>query len=305
MSQSTQTKLGKHLIGMAFYIATIVCFSLASIKYSHLKSSSLSNMAQIGLSCLFSALILLPIMFIFYRNELKTARIFLYVLRALIGTLGLVIWVYSVKEFGASQSMLLMYLTPILAATVAAIAGKEKLSWTCIISGIACYLIVLPVFINNTQTSVKGLLFAMLSPLCWSVYNTICKVQTAKEHFLVQVFYTCLFEGLLLMPFYVTNITNVSATEFTQLLVISLLSIGNLMFLFLAIKFATLNWLIPISYLKFPISAVLEFILFGIIAKTISWVIACALIAVNIAMMLLRKFDKTDVKPKGHESNPV
>lgn len=289
-----QSKLSRHLIGMAFYIATIVCFSLASIKYSHLKTSSLSNLAQVGLSCLFSALMLLPVMFIFYRDELKAARIFLYVIRALVGTCGLAVWVYSVKEFGTSQSMLLMYLTPILAASVAALVGQEKLSWTCIISGIACYLIVLPVFICNTQTSIQGLLFAMLSPLCWSVYNTICKAQTAKEHFLVQVFYTCLFEGLFLMPFYVTNVTSISSNDFTQLVIISLFSIGNLMFLFLAIKFATLNWLIPISYLKFPISAVLEFILFGIIAKTSNWIVASALIAMNIAMVLMRKFEKAD-----------
>lgn len=72
--------------------------------------------------------------------------------------------------------------------------------------------------------------------------------------------------------------------EYLDLFYIALLRISNGVCLFLAIKFATLNWLAPISYLKFVLMAICSLVLLDEIPMQNQISLAVSLLLLNMVM---------------------
>jgi drug/metabolite transporter (DMT)-like permease len=142
-----------------------------------------------------------------------------------------------------------------------------------------------------------GFLMVVISAFCWASYEVICKKQTLKEHFIVQIFCTFLFASILLLPWTLKAMCNITVFDFISLTIISLFRIINVILLFQSIRFIGPNWSAPVSYMKFPIMALLGSLFFSKFSPIEYWVAAVILSIINIAIVLIKQTE-TDMQLK-------
>lgn len=283
----------KYLLGVLCKVLALLLFCLLSLGFERLKTSNLTSTAQFGIVCFIGSILLSPFIFIKYLKEAKKAELKLYPLRAIVSIIAMVSWIEAVKHLGSNESVLVNYLAPIFTIIIASFTKDEKLKLVGIGSGIICYIIIFYTLKATIQFATYGFVMALISAFCYSAYEVICKKQSNKEHFLVQVFYTFMLAALFLLPFYAKNILMLTQQDLMALTIISLLRIGTIILLFLAIKFASLNYLTPVSYVKFPLMVALGFLFYGRTADLIYWIAAALLILVNIFVVMLQKKSKS------------
>ena len=282
-----------YLIGVVCKILALSCFCLFSLRMEALKITGaqvtdLNAIEQFALICFVGTFVLLPFALL-CKHSLKTAQIKLYPVRALFSIAGMVTWIEALQHFGPNEAILVNYLTPIIAIIIASLFKYEKLSFFCMCAGIICYIIIFFSLKTKIETANYGFIMAVISSFCWAVYEVICKRQSAKEHFIIQVFFTFFFATIMLLPFSIENINTITIYDFTQLLIITILRITNVILLFLSIKFAGLNWLSPVSYMKLPIMAILGLSFFNKQLVVEHWITATLLTVINIAIILIKK----------------
>jgi len=279
----------KYLLGLSCKILSLVCFCALSLllEIAHFPFNSIE---QFGILCLVGTFLMLPMVLIHFRIQLKTIQLKLYFLRALLSIVAMVSWMEAVKNIGSSEAVLMSYLIPIFTIVLASLSKEEKLHHTCLISGIACFMMVAVALKPKIEFSVYGVSMAFLSVISWSSYEIICKKQTHHEHFFIQVFCTFALAALLLLPFSLGQLAGLNPTDWLLISCMALLRIATIILLFLALKWATLNWVACVSYLKFPILAAIGFICLERQPSLSHWMIAFGLMGINLAMMVVRRY---------------
>lgn len=262
------SEYGKYLLGILCKLIPLSCFCILSLDLE--KGALARNIApvpQFGIMCVIGALVLVPFVLLFWRSELKTANLKLYPIRALGSILGMVTWIEAVRRLGSTQSTLVLYLVPIVALLLAAVTRTEVIKVKCLLVGLLCYVVITVTMSAEINSAGFGFLMAMLSTCCWGVYEVMCSRQAATEHYIVQVFLTFTFAAIFLLPFCYIELSGLSLSEWKFQALLSFVRIANVVFLFLAIKLATLNWLAPVSYIKLPIIAFWSYVLHGTIVE--------------------------------------
>jgi len=259
----------------------------------------LSSIAQYGISAFLGACLLLPLIMLRYRDALKNASLKLYPVRALLSIVAMVSWIEALKTFGVTESMLVEYLVPIIAVIFASFAKEEKLRWACVFAGITCYGVISVTLKSAIAVTNHGFMAALLATFCWAGYNLICKKQSYKEHFVVQIFCAFVCAACFLSPFAITTIGHLNGKALLMLTGLAILRIFNVLFLFLAIKLAGLNWIVPVAYVNLPIMACMQWIFFQKSTPTTYWIAGAILTSINIIMMMMRRIEckKTILPP--------
>jgi drug/metabolite transporter (DMT)-like permease len=271
----------KYFFGLGCKILSLICFCLLSLTVQGVQSP-LNSVEQFGILCVIGALILLPLILLKFKKELSTSKVGLYWVRALVSIGGMISWMEAVKDVGAGNAILVIYITPICSIFLAGLVREEKIRYACLLGGLVCYLVIVSTLSVKVEFSVYGFLMASVSSVMWATYEIICKKQTYNEHFFVQVFNTFLFAALLLAPFCMKTLISLPLSDFLPLMGMALLRVMNVVFLFLALKWASINWIAPISYLKFPIMALMTFILLGETHSLTHWGTALLLVSINV-----------------------
>lgn len=279
----------QYLFGVICKILSLSCFCIISLVFEHSTKNAPSSLAQYGIVCTIGALTLLPIILIFFRKELLASNIKLYPIRAIFSLVATLCWLEAIKMMGSTKTMLATYLGPILVIAIASIMGIERIQKKCLFMSFLCYLII--IFALNIDSGINnnGLLLAIISAVFWALYEITCKQQAPTEHYLIQVFYTMLFTAVLLLPFFYVDCFNITATALPKYFMVALLRIANCAFLFLAIKYASLNWVVPVSYTKFAIMVFWAYLLNGTTVEPKYYIACFFLILLNIIIMQYRR----------------
>lgn len=250
---------------------------------------ALTTPEQFGIICLVGTFLLGPFVFLRFRNNFLQAKAGLYFIRAALSIAGMLTWMESVKTIGSGEAMLLTYLIPILGLCLASLIKEETIQPICLLAGIICFTTIVLSLHPTLKAVPYGLSMGILSSFSWAGYEVICKKQTHKEHWIVQVFYTFLIAAVFLLPFSISSLQHLDASACIPILSMSLLRISNIIFLFLALKWATLNWITPVSYLKLPLITGMGLLFANKSYNNSLWIAAAVLIGVNIATVFIRQ----------------
>lgn len=285
------TAYQRYLFGILCKIMSLSCFCIISLEFEGTQHNhNMNAISQFGILCAVGCLFMLPIILLFFLKELKQANFMLYPLRSIISIAGMVTWIEAVKNFGASPSILVLYTTPIMVIVLASFTKYEKLNPQCLVLGLLCYAVVFIALKTEISVASYGFYMAATSSVLWSFYELICKKQTAKEHFMIQVFLTFFFASIFMLPYCYKDFFTLNTDDFIFYIPTTILRIMNVILLFLAIKFASLNWLTPISYTKFFLLAFWTLILRGTFDMQLHHVLtASALILINVTATILKK----------------
>lgn len=290
-----QSYYHRHLLGVFYKILALSSFCILSLSFENPESYEMDSITQLGILSFLATCLLVPAV-IYYRKELTTSNLRLYPLRAILSIAAMICWIEAIKYFGSVNSILVNYLSPIITVSIAALFNTEKIKLNYVFLGFICYLVIAYSLRAELEISYSGFIFALLSTILWSSCEVICKRQASSEHFIIQAFYTFLFASLFLFPFYAQNLINLNPTYVPSFISMSLLRIFNILLLFLAIKSSTLNWLAPVSYLKFGLIAYWAYILQNTVPKIEHIITVIILIALNIIALRMQKSDKPQHK---------
>jgi len=278
----------QYLWGLTCKVLSLVGFCLLSLLFET-AALPFNPLEQFGILCLIGSALLIPVVSIGFREQLKIDQPKLYFLRALTSIGAMVTWIEAVGHIGAGEAILMSYLTPILVICLASFCREEPFNRTCFLAAGACLGVMIWVLHPRLELELYGLSMGFLSVLLWALYELICKKQTKNEHFLVQVCYTFGLSGLFLLPFTLGALAHLTADNLMVLSSMALLRIANVALLFLALKWAQLNGAACVSYLKFPILATLGLIFFDKHIQLHQVWATAFLIAINIIVLNIRK----------------
>lgn len=283
----------KYLFGVLCKIISLISFCLLSLTLEKSKDEGLTSIEQFSLFSFVGFVFLAPIVFIFFKDHLKSSNIFLYPLRAFLGICGMVTWTEAMRYFGSQEGILVTYCTPIFTLLLVSILNQERFQMKCFISALICLLTMFIGLNQKIMLNNYGFFIALLSSFFWSIYEVVCKKQTFKEHYVVQAFYTLVFAVLFLSPIILSKIHIFNEVEkIKSIVIIGILRVINVILLFLAIKFATINWLAPVSYMKFPIMAILGNTFFSKAISTNYYIVAVIFTIINIYITFSRKLNQ-------------
>ena len=152
----------QYCFGALLKIISLIFFCVMTIKF---KMSKCDAITQLFIVYAIGIISLLPIMFYGKLFNISDKRLFVYLQRCVISVLVMLCWIEVVKYFGANQSILVLYVTPLISVLLASLLSAEKLNIQCFIVSMSCYLVLDIALKTEMTTSLYGFSMAILSSI--------------------------------------------------------------------------------------------------------------------------------------------
>jgi drug/metabolite transporter (DMT)-like permease len=185
----------------------------------------------------------------------------LYFFRSLANYIAFYVWIEALTYVGINEATAIGYLSPLWTFLMARIALGEQLDRFTIIIVILNFIgvvVVLEPKLGSITT--YGLVTVIFSTILWSVYDIICKRQTATEHHLVQTLYTFIITSVIAFPGAVLTWKPLSSALLFNSFLIGSLGFINVTVLFLAYRYAKVITLVPFSYARLVFTILFSFV---------------------------------------------
>lgn len=249
-----------NLIGIGFKLLNCLLFSILSLVILHCSTSL--PVTQILFARVFLGAIICAIylMLIKQRISFSLSRkdLLFYLSRAVISFIAMQLWVYAMKYIGINEATALSYTGPFWVFLAARYVIGEAFSLASLIAIIAnmggVAIILQPKFDIITW---QGVAASLSSILLWVLYETICKKQTANQHYILQTFYVCFFASFMIAPFAFFHWQAVDLKTWGILALLAFLGAANVTSIFLAYSFASMMIVSPFSYARLIFTAIL------------------------------------------------
>ncbi|CAF0863075.1 unnamed protein product [Brachionus calyciflorus] len=310
---------------LAFMASVAITCSIFLVKLSNVLSASDIGIVKFSIKLVFC----LPIAY-FYRQDLfgpKGSRLWL-VLRGLTGALSIIAAYFSIRMIHFEDSMVIRYSSPIITAIFARIILKNKLNFMHFISfgmslvGILCVIRPSLIFrqfgqpkeTENSLSFILGIILSIVSAItAGSTFVFIKKLTNKNIHFIVLIFYFCLFGFLLSsgvsLTLYLTNITRHNLM-YTKQVILRDVSIGLLAGLIsfighvcfsLAIARETANKIAVLRTSDILIAFLLEYLVLNVTPHWIT-LIGAGLVLLGVILIYVHKFYLNKRKQNENES---
>ncbi len=194
---------------------------------------------------------------------IRTSRMKVYVLRAVLGLVAMCLWFYSLMKIPLADATALSFTAPFFTAVMAVFLFKEKLNKHRIIAlfvGLAGVVIVLR---PGTEMFQPEAMAAVVAAILWSGSGVMIKTLTATDRPRVVVFYMVLMmTPLSLLP----AIPYLKMPDGYMLLIILALGFtSNLFQISLSNAFAAteVNVILPYDFMRLVFISVISYLAFG------------------------------------------
>ncbi|AIF80977.1 hypothetical protein I862_02070 [endosymbiont of Acanthamoeba sp. UWC8] len=252
-------------------------------------------MEEFFIICISGIAFLFPWVVFTKAKYLKTKNHLGYILRALFSITGMVTWIEALKSIGSNEATLISYLIPLFTLALAAVFKEEKINKIVFLSITLCIVIILfTLKLETLKFNLWGVSVALCSVVSWALYEIICKKQSYSEHYLSQAFYTFLFAGLMMLPYVIRNDILSKIIDHKEIGFLGALRVMNVVCLFLAYKFAPINVLAPLAFLRLVFMGIGSFILFQIIPSLSVVIASIIIVAINIYTFQIQKLRKNN-----------
>lgn len=252
----------KYFIGVGWFILSIIC-SIINDVISKFIGSDLNSIEISFFRFLFSALTLLPFIFYYGRNSLKSARPFVHVMRGVILFFGITAWTYGLSVAPLTSATLISFTIPIFTLILAFFFLKEDIIWQRWVATIAAFIgIALALGVSDGSFAPESLIF-IISAIGFASLDVINKKFVEEESMLSMLFYSAIVTAILsfVPAIYVWKIP----TMFEMFLFVILGGSANLILYFILKAFAIVDAtaVAPYRYLELILSASIGYILFA------------------------------------------
>ena len=213
------------------------------------------------------------------------------ILRSLFGTLGIVFNFYAIDKLVLSDANMLNKLSPFFVIIFSALFLKEKINFkqglAIIIAFIGALFIIKPQFNFDIIPSLIGVCGA----ICAAAAYTCLRVLGSREKYYTIVFYFSFFSTIVILPFMLTLV------QFLYLILAGIFASIGQFGITIAYKYAKAKEISIFDYSNIIFSAIISFILFGVLPDYLSIIGYLVIFSVSLYMFLYnKKLDKIESK---------
>ena len=261
------TKLRSYLIGVAWFILSLVTSSVNDVisKYLGLR---LHSYEVTFFRFMFGTISLIPFIFYYGMDTLKTIRPFVHCIRGVLLFLGMAGWTYGVTIAPITTGTVITFTIPIFVLILGIFFLSERIIWQrWVVTIIAFIGIVVTLNVHSQDFNLNVLVF-VASAVCFAILDVFNKRIVIKESMISMLFYSATITALISLPFALHNWIMPTMHELALLFILGMG--GNLILFFIlkAFTYADATAVSPYRYLELLSSAIIAYIIFGEVPST-------------------------------------
>ena len=218
-------------------------------------------------------------------------------LRSALGTVGIVLNFYSIDKLVLSDANMLNKLSPFFVIIFSALFLSEKINFkqfiAIIIAFVGALFIIKPSFNLDMIPAFMGILGAIFAA---GAYTCLRVLGGREKHYTI-VFYFSLFSLVVIFPFMMAVYTPMSIKQFFYLLMAGLFASIGQFGITIAYKYAPAKEISIFDYSNILFSAMISFLVFGVLPDTLSFIGYFIIFASSYYMYIYnQKLDKAECK---------
>lgn len=251
-----------HIHAISWYIATTFAVACADALARSL-TSELPVIQVVCLGLLGAVIWLLPLVFKNGKRAVRTGCPKLQVLRALLELGGWFTAYTAVNLLPLPTFTALLFIHPLVLATVAVMVLKEETSrhhWIAMILGFAGVCIILQ---PDVEGYMRGMLYLLGTIACFSTCGVLIRLMGKTDTALTITFYMLLLTGLFALPLALPDWHDMNNAQLVKLACFSLALMITQFTVSKAIALAPFTVILPFSFCKLLFASVFAYVFFG------------------------------------------
>lgn len=255
-------QLKHYFIGVTWFILSLVVSAMNDViaKYT---GGRLNSFEVSFFRFLFSVLTLLPFIFYYGKDSLRTSNYFIHIIRGALLFFGITAWTYGLGMVHITTATVISFAVPLFVLVLAVFFLNERIIWQrWVVTIIGFVGIAITLNVQSKQFNPEVLIFVFAS-IAFATLDIINKKYVIKETMISMLFYSSLVTAVLSAPPAMLHWVNPNISELSLLFV---LGGGANLILFLLLKAFTLvdaTAVAPYRYFELIIASILAYIVFS------------------------------------------
>lgn len=251
-----------YAIGIGWFILSLVSSALNDVIAKYV-GTDLSSMQVTFLRCFFSFITLLPFIFYYGIDTIKTHHPFVQISRGVLFFFGIASWIYGLGVVPVSTATALSFSTPLFVLVFAYFFLDEKIIWQRWVATIIGFIgILITLHIHEGDFDYKSLIF-VFAAAAFASLDIINKKFVIKESMLCMLFYSAIVTTLLSLPPALAEWNPVTIHQLLLLFILGCSANLILFFLLKAFSLVDATAVAPYRYFELVVSATLAYFVFG------------------------------------------
>lgn len=238
------------------------------------------------------------------KNDLKTKKIKLHLLRALLGLFAVTAWLLAVTYNPIAEATAIAFLNPTIASILAVLILKEKITKhraLALLIGLAGVIIILRPGIEVFRAvSLFALAAAFLFALIDICIKSLAKTETIKT----QTLYTSVLQMLFVLPFAVYFWQTPTIYDFILMLSLGLLTFIIIVTICKALESGDITFIIPFIYTSMIFNALIAYIMFDEKLDIFTILGAIIIAAGSLNIIIQEKLSAKRIKSDAIDARP-
>lgn len=260
-------KLNNYFIGISWFILSLLISVSNDIVAKYL-GVRLHSFEVAFFRFLFSALILIPFIFYFGKQTLKTNRPFVHITRGVLLFFGMTSWTYGLSIAPVTTATVIGLSTPLFTLVLAIFFLNEDIIWQRWAATILGFIGIIITLKPHAADFNPQVLFFVLGAIAFAMLDIINKKYVIKESMISMLFYSALVTSIVSIPPSMIYWQTPTTLEFILLFILGAGGSLILFFLLKAFSLVDATATAPYRYIELLLSSIAGYIIFTEIPET-------------------------------------
>ncbi len=256
------TKLRSYFIGVSWFILSLASSSINDVisKYAGLR---LHSYEITFFRFLFGTITLVPFIFYYGFDTLKTSRPMVHLIRGVLLFLGIAGWTYGLTIAPITTATVVTFTIPIFVLVLGVFFLSERIIWQrWLVTFVAFTGLIITLDVNADDFNPHVLIF-VVAAVGFAILDIYNKIFVIKETMISMLFYSAIITAIIAFPFALQNWVTPTNEELVLLFVLGMSANLILFFILKAFSHADATAVTPYRYLELVMSAIIAYIVFG------------------------------------------
>ncbi|KIJ89062.1 DMT family transporter [Rickettsia asembonensis] len=254
--------LKTYLTGIGWFLLSLVSSSANDVMSKYL-GTRLHSFEVAFFRFFFSSIVLLPFVFYYGKNTLKTSHPFVHILRGLLLFFGMTSWTYGLTIALVTTATVVSFSIPLFTLILAIFFLNENIIWQRWVVTVVGFIGLVVTLKPHAEDFNPEILYFVLAAISFAMLDIINKKFVIKESMISMLFYSAIVTTVVSLPVASQYWLTPSGFELALLFVLG--SSGSLILLFLLKAFSMVDATAtaPYRYLELVISAIAAYFIFS------------------------------------------
>lgn len=259
-------KLRSYFIGIGWFILSLVSSSINDVisKYAGLR---LHSYEVTFFRFMFGTITLIPFIFYYGTDTLKTSRPFVHFVRGVLLFFGIAGWTYGLTIAPITTGTVITFTIPIFVLVLGVFFLSERIIWQRWLVTIVVFAgLIVTLGVSAEDFNPETLIF-VIAAVAFAILDIFNKRFVVKESMISMLFYSAIITALLAFPFALNYWVTPTMYELFLLFILGMSANLILFFILKAFTHADATAVAPYRYLELILSAAVAYLVFNEVPK--------------------------------------